>query len=118
MMSEQEKDLVKNKYSKTSIARYHAELYSRFTDENKVFNYESSLVVEEEIKKPLYDYVCCAYDYASTVDEPIVQVMGYDPNKKKLVSITEHKLPKGTPEIRAPHIQNILNHSKQFINNN
>jgi hypothetical protein len=74
-MSDQEKELVKRKYAKTSPARYYAELYSRFVDDNKTFNYESSLVVEEEIKKSLYDFVVCAYDYASTGDEPIVHVM-------------------------------------------
>ena len=116
IMADEEKEMIKRKYIKTNPARYYAELYSRFIDDNKTFNYESALSPEEELKQQRYDYVCCAYDYASVADEPIVHVLWFDKWKKKLVSIEEYELPKGTPEIRAPHIQKILKHVEWYVN--
>lgn len=91
-ITEERKELLRQDYLKKSPARYLCELYSRFPDEGKVFNYSRSLQMSDKIKERVYKYVIIWYDPALTHDLSALIVVGYNSDTRKLVLLEEHTL--------------------------
>jgi hypothetical protein len=74
--------------------RYYAELYSRYADEGKVFNYNWCLTDLSKNKAATYQNITTCHDSAATYDESAVLVWAWNPVLKKVVVLEEHALRK------------------------
>lgn len=114
-LTDRQKEVVKIDTAKDPI-RYMAELYSRYPDEWKAFNYEPCLIQKEKVNSPSYSDIVVAYDPAITADKPWVVVGWYDPNRQKIVALEEYYLWKTWHyEDHYPLLVKILNGSKRYL---
>jgi hypothetical protein len=74
LIPEAEKESIKAKYS-TDPEKYLAELYGRFPDEGKVFKYETSILLAEDVTKNKYKFVVMAHDPALKDDHSALTVL-------------------------------------------
>lgn len=99
--------------------RYYAELYSRFSDEWKVFNYNWCLTDVESQRKAnpnkTYQYVTVSHDSAGTFDVSAAIVGGRDPELKKVVLFGEREINQtGYYEDQAKEIKSLLMESYRY----
>lgn len=76
--------------------RYLAELYSVFSNESKVFQYETALRDREKIINRQYDYLMFCYDPAIKWDIWAVVILWYQKETSRLYVIAEREMPKDT----------------------
>ncbi len=76
--------------------RYLAELYSVFSNEAKVFQYETCLRESDKVLNRQYDYLLFCYDPAIKWDIGAVVIMWYLKETSRLYMIAEREMPKDT----------------------
>jgi len=100
-------------FSKQELAqypdRYLAELYSVFSNESKVFQYETCLREPEKITNRVYDYLLFCYDPAIKWDIGAVVIMWYQKETSRLYVIAEREMPKDSYNKHPEVLQEIKN---------
>ncbi len=91
---ERRKEKTKKEEYEKNPRKFLISYYSRFPDEWKVFDYETALKIESEVKAAPYKYIILWYDPALTKDYSAIVVMWYNPYQKKLALLEEHSLKK------------------------
>lgn len=95
--------------------RYYAELYSRYADEGKVFNYNWCLTDLGKNKWTAYQHITTCHDSAATYDESAVLVGAWNPVLKKVVVLEEHAMKKtGYYEDQARQIKEVIADSVKY----
>jgi hypothetical protein len=77
---------IKEETLKKSYTAYLSELYSRFVDTWKVFNYEESIVNTFDNSRK-YKYVVLSYDPATLSDWSWICILWYDDAKRKIIPL-------------------------------
>jgi len=93
-MNDAKKDKIKEKYWRMNKERYYSELYARYADEWKVFNYQHSVAQPELIAQSQFEYAVVANDPAKDRDESAVLVSWRDKNKRKIFFVEEQSIKK------------------------
>lgn len=113
-LSEKKRDYIKKEYEK-DVVRYMSELYSRYPDEGKVFDYENALCSKDKVFSYSYENVVVAYDPAAVKDNPGVIVAGYVRDINKISILEEHNLPRsGDHKTHIPLIQSIIANAQRY----
>lgn len=112
---ENKREAEKERMRAMNPQRYYAELYSRYADEGKVFNYNWCLTDLEKNKQATYQSITTVHDSAATYDESAVLVWAWNPTLKKVVVLEEHALKKtGYYEDQAREVKDIIVNSVKY----
>lgn len=113
---ERRKEKTKKEEYEKNPRKFLISYYSRFPDEWKVFDYETSLKIESDVINAPYKYIILWYDPALTKDYAALKVMWYNPYQKKLADIEEHELKKTWRyEDQAEEISKIKERCKKYL---
>jgi len=105
-ISDKQKELAKQELAQYPD-RYLAELYSVFSNESKVFQYETCLREPDKIVNITFEYMVFAYDPAIKWDIWAVIVMWYNRTTSRLYVIAEREMPKDTYNKHPEVLQDI-----------
>ena len=117
---EHRREAEKQRLRQNNPDRYYAEMYSRFADKWKVFNYNWCLFDVDannaQLSLPkIYKDVAVVHDSADTFDTSACLVGARDAERKKVVILEEHEITKtGYYEDQAKEIQGIINASHRY----
>ncbi len=110
------KEKVKKEEFAKNPKKFLVSFYSRFPDEGKVFDFETSLKHSDTIKKSPYKYIVLGYDPALTKDYSAVVVMWYNPFSKTMAILEEHSLAKtGRYEDQIDEIKLIQKNASKYV---
>jgi len=114
-MPEAKREAEKRRMWNANPQRYYAELYSRYADEGKVFNYNWCLTNLDKYKWTIYKYITTCHDSALTFDVSAVLVWGWNDELKKVVILEEHGVKKtGYYEDQAKEMKHIIANSVRY----
>ncbi len=110
------KDKIKQEEYEKNPRKFLISFYSRFPDEGKVFDFETSLKQSADVTDAPYKYIILWYDPALTKDYSALKVMWYNAYTKKLADIEEYELKKtGRYEDQAEEITRIRKSVEKYL---